>query len=58
MKMRRLGRDGPLVSALGLGCSGMFDFYGRADDRESIKTIQGHGTPGLLQEARDYSANP
>ncbi|MBK1696765.1 aldo/keto reductase [Rhodovibrio salinarum] len=40
METRTLGRNGPALSALGLGCMGMSDFYGPADRDESLATIQ------------------
>ncbi|MBD2103447.1 aldo/keto reductase [Leptolyngbya sp. FACHB-261] len=39
VKMRQLGKNGPTVSGLGLGCMGMSEFYGSADEQASISTV-------------------
>ena len=39
MEQRALGTQGLVVSALGLGCMGMSEFYGKADEEECIATI-------------------
>jgi aryl-alcohol dehydrogenase-like predicted oxidoreductase len=39
MKQRALGAKGPAIGAIGLGCMGMSEFYGPADDEQSIKVI-------------------
>ncbi len=40
MEYRQLGKQGPTVSAVGLGCMGMSEFYGPSDERESLSTIE------------------
>jgi aryl-alcohol dehydrogenase-like predicted oxidoreductase len=39
MEKRELGQQGLIVSAMGLGCMGMSEFYGAADEQEAIATI-------------------
>jgi aryl-alcohol dehydrogenase-like predicted oxidoreductase len=55
MITRSLGSHGPRVSALGLGCMGMSDLYGPADEAESIATIHAALDRGItLLDTGDY----
>ena len=57
MNTRSLGTTDLTVSALGLGCMGMSDFYGPADEAESIETIQAALDAGVtLLDTGDYYA--
>ena len=55
MEIRQLGRAGPHVSALGLGCMGMSGMYGPADRAESIATIHAALDAGItLLDTGDF----
>jgi aryl-alcohol dehydrogenase-like predicted oxidoreductase len=55
MNERRLGTNGPTVSALGLGCMGMSGMYGPADRSESIATIHAALAAGIdLLDTGDF----
>jgi len=48
MQTRKLGENGPMVSALGLGCMGMSEFYSGRDDDESIATLTAAVDGGIM----------
>ena len=55
MELRPLGKSGPQVSALGLGCMGMSGMYGPADRRESIATVHAALDAGItLLDTGDF----
>src|ERR1700693_2756368 len=55
MRRRRLGRGGPEVGEIGLGCMGMSDFYGPANRAESLATIEAAlGTGAALVDTGDF----
>ena len=51
MKMRRLGRNGPMVSAIGLGCMGMTPIYGTPDDAEVTARLLQRRHDKVLEDA-------
>src|SRR5215467_9581876 len=58
METKKLGKNGPAVSSIGLGCMGMSDMYGSKETRndgESIKTIQAALDAGInFLDTGDY----
>jgi pyridoxine 4-dehydrogenase len=55
MNIRKLGKSGPEVAAIGLGCMGMSDFYGPADRAECIATIHAALDAGItLLDTGDF----
>jgi len=55
MKMTQLGRNGPAVSQVGLGCMAMSDVYGPSDESESIATIHAAIDAGInLLDTGDF----
>lgn len=60
MRQRELGTSGLKVSAIGIGCMGMSEFYGRADEAAGIRTIQRAVDRGitLVDTAPAFGADP
>jgi len=57
MKTRRLGSKGPEVSGIGLGCMGMSEIYGAADEGEAVATIHAALDAGIsLIDTGDFYA--
>jgi aryl-alcohol dehydrogenase-like predicted oxidoreductase len=55
MDIRQLGKTGPQISAIGLGCMGMSGLYGPADDDESVATIHASLDAGInLLDTGDF----
>jgi aryl-alcohol dehydrogenase-like predicted oxidoreductase len=55
MQQLELGRNGPTVSAFGLGCMGMSGIYGPVDDQESVATIHAAMDAGIsLLDTGDF----
>ncbi len=52
---KKIGNTGPVVSCIGLGCMGMSDVYGPADEAESIATIHAALDAGItLLDTGDF----
>lgn len=55
MQTHPLGKNGPIVSAMGLGCMGMSGIYGPADEQESIATVRAALDAGItLLDTGDF----
>ena len=55
LSRKNLGRNGPSVSSIGLGCMGISDFYGSADEAESLRTIHAALDAGInLLDTGDF----
>jgi aryl-alcohol dehydrogenase-like predicted oxidoreductase len=55
LSRKTLGKNGPSVSSIGLGCMGMSDFYGSADEAESLRTIHAALDAGInLLDTGDF----